>query len=47
MDEYALKRIVGHAIKDITENTYTDRPISWLREEIEKIKCPVECTNDV
>lgn len=47
MDEYALKRIVGHAIKDITENTYTDRPVSWLREEIEKIKCPVECTNDV
>lgn len=47
MDEYALKRMAGHAIKDITENTYTDRPISWLREEIEKIKCPVECTNDV
>ena len=38
MDEYALKRIVGHAITDITEQTYTDRPIAWLREEIEKIK---------
>lgn len=38
MDEYALKRIVGHSITDITESTYTDRPISWLREEIEKIK---------
>ena len=38
MNEYALKRIVGHSITDITENTYTDRPVSWLREEIEKIK---------
>lgn len=38
MDEYALKRLVGHHISDITENVYTDRPISWLREEIEKIK---------
>lgn len=38
MDEYALKRIVGHSITDITESTYTDRPVSWLREEIEKIK---------
>lgn len=37
VDEYALKRIVGHAITDITEKTYTDRPISWLCEEIEKI----------
>ena len=38
VDEYALKRIVGHSITDITEKTYTDRPVSWLREEIEKIK---------
>lgn len=38
VDEYALKRLVGHAINDITEKTYTDRPISWLKEEIEKIK---------
>jgi len=38
VNEYALKRIVGHYISDITENVYTDRPISWLREEIEKIK---------
>lgn len=37
MDEYAIKRIVGHAIEDITENIYTDRDIEWLRSEIEKI----------
>lgn len=37
MDEYALKRIVGHTISDITEKVYTERPISWLKEEMEKI----------
>ena len=37
MNEYALKRIVGHAINDITEETYTERPIEWLREELGKI----------
>lgn len=38
MDEYALKRIVGHAITDMTEGVYTERPLSWLIEEMEKIK---------
>lgn len=38
MDEYAIKRIVGHRIADITERVYTDRSIDWLRTEIEKIK---------
>lgn len=38
MDEYAIKRIVGHAVDDITEKVYTDRDPSWLAEEIEKIK---------
>jgi len=38
MDEYALKRIVGHDIDDITEAVYTDRPIEWYLTEIEKIK---------
>ena len=38
VDEYALKRIVGHSIKDITERIYTERDVSWLKEEIEKIK---------
>ncbi len=37
VDEYALKRIVGHRIEDITERVYTERPIGWLKEEIEKI----------
>lgn len=38
VDEYALKRLVGHAIEDLTEETYTDRSIEWLRTELEKIK---------
>ena len=38
MDEYAIKRIVGHAITDITENVYTDRDIAWLKTEINKLK---------
>lgn len=37
MDEYMLKLIVGHAINDITEKTYTHRNISQLTREIEKI----------
>lgn len=38
VNEYAIKYIVGHKITDITENVYTDRDVSWLKEEIEKIK---------
>lgn len=38
VDEYAIKRIVGHTIKDITEAVYTKRDFDWLRSEIEKIK---------
>ena len=38
MDEYALKRIIGHAITDITEKVYTERDIEWLESEIEKLK---------
>lgn len=37
MDEYAIKKIAGHTISDITEAIYTERSIEWLREEIEKI----------
>ena len=37
LDEYAIKRIVGHAISDITESVYTERDIEWLHEEISKI----------
>lgn len=38
VDEYAIKKIVGHAISDITEAIYTHRDKEWLKEEIEKIK---------
>ena len=37
MDEYAIKYIVGHKIKDITESIYTTRENTWLQTEIEKI----------
>lgn len=40
-DEYAIKRIVGHKITDLTENVYTERSVEWLLQEIEKIKGPV------
>jgi len=38
VDEYAIKYLVGHVITDLTERVYTKRDISWLAEEIEKIK---------
>lgn len=37
MDEYAIKRIMGHSIKDLTERVYTTRDVEWLKSEIEKI----------
>ena len=37
VDEYILKRIVGHSIPDITENVYTHREFEELREEMNKI----------
>lgn len=37
LDEYAIKRIVGHQIRDITESVYTERSILWLQEEMNKI----------
>lgn len=38
VDEYAIKMMVGHAIDDITEKIYTDRPKQWLHDEMKKIK---------
>lgn len=38
VDEYAIKRIIGHKIEDLTERVYTTRDIDWLKSEIEKIK---------
>ena len=37
VDEYAIKYIVGHKILDITERVYTQRELSWLINEMEKI----------
>lgn len=38
VDEYILKLIVGHAIRDITEKTYTHRTMEQLHNEICKIQ---------
>lgn len=38
MDEYVLKKLMGHSIDDLTERVYTKRDNNWLREELEKIK---------
>lgn len=38
MNEYALKLIVGHKIKDITESVYGHRSLENLQKEIKKIK---------
>lgn len=37
VNEYAVKLMVGHAIKDFTENTYTKRNPEWLSKELEKM----------
>ena len=38
VDQYALKKILGHYIDDITEKYYIKPDMDWLRTEIEKIK---------
>lgn len=38
VNEYILKKIIGHEIADITESVYTHRSIETYREEIAKIK---------
>lgn len=43
VDEYAIKRIVGHNISDITEKIYTERDVDWLKAEVNKIKGPDHC----
>lgn len=37
VNEYLLKRIVGHSIQDLTEKTYTHRDIEELVKEVHKI----------
>lgn len=38
VDEYALKEMIGHSIKDVTESTYTERDLEWLRDDLEKMQ---------
>ena len=38
VNEYAIKKICGHEISDITEEVYTHRSKDFLHEEIKKIK---------
>lgn len=38
VDEFALKEMVGHSIRDITESTYTERDLEWLRTDLEKMQ---------
>lgn len=38
VDEYALKEMIGHSIKDITESVYTVRDVEWLRSDLEKMQ---------
>lgn len=37
LNEFAIKRLIGHHINDLTERVYTERSISWLQSELEKI----------
>lgn len=37
VDEYAIKRMVGHTIADVTESVYTERDLAWFKTEIAKI----------
>lgn len=41
VDEYILKRIVGHVISDLTERVYTHRTTESLHKEINKIRIRV------
>ena len=42
VDEYVIKRVLGHRINDLTERVYTVRSEEWLKEEIEKISVGVQ-----
>jgi hypothetical protein len=37
VDEFSIKKIIGHTSGDITETIYTERNLEWLQEELEKI----------
>lgn len=38
VDEFAIKEMVGHTIKDITESVYTVRDLEWLRKDLSKLQ---------
>lgn len=38
VDEYAIKKVIGHKISDLTEAVCTTRPDDWLFKEMKKIK---------
>lgn len=38
VDEYAIKKMAGHTITDITEAVYTRRDVKWLKSELEKLR---------
>lgn len=38
INEYARKKIVGHAIDDVTDGVYTHMDIEWIRNEFSKLK---------
>ena len=40
MDEYARKKIMGHACKDLTDDVYTHAPIAYLVKQVNLIKTP-------
>lgn len=38
VNEYAIKYMAGHSIRDITEKVYTERDSTFLREELAKVQ---------
>lgn len=38
VNDYARKKMMGHAVTDLTDRVYTHLDIEWYRNEIEKIK---------
>ena len=38
VDRYAVKKLLGHKVSDVTESVYVSRDIEWLRNEIEKVE---------
>ena len=43
VDEYAIKKVVGHKISDLTDAVYTTKPDDWLFKEMKKKKNKRDC----